>query len=596
MENYGEGSIMNKKIFLMFIVSLLFTVSFITTVNAQQTNAQGIRDILCERKEDGGGWDCSIDIKHDIDMYGTEYYITQDTGKIWLQLLRDETPIDNAICRLTMYNPDTSYFIEEGMMMEVEEGIYNYDFPIDEQMDTGVYMARAECEYEVETKHEHTEEFGVITGVNDLGNHTSTHKTDGVYHQITTYGLGQYTGNSWSVISNAHSQEYKPEENEYTIMTRDRMYRYDSDYELIEEIDIDFPSSQSRSHEYVGDYLYILSRAGLVWQYDENYETTGVTYDLANKHDVSVMRDLEYMYGHFYTVDRELEVVRKYDDDFNLLQTWDVSGYSDNPTDVGDVETEECQELCAWVIDEDGTFYRMNLDGFDDYNMSIDLTDVLSGSARDLVWDTLVDYFHLLDSDGYSHELGHGCQQHNCIYYEFNADRYMELDYVYFNWIGHLEDCCAVFSLWNFEEQKWEELPNVATESSKDYLVSNRIYLEEEYIDENNNIRIGIKTIEGLALNIFTNYMSLKGVSFVEEPIIYLRGSAEAHIKEPLHTTNIEQIASEVLDEYRKRDAKGILTHDLSIYDKEIEQTFRFIYILFIIIVIMLGFILLRVI
>jgi len=83
-----------------------------------------------------------------IDIHGTEYSPNED-GKIFLQLLDENmTDVNNGYCKLTVYYPNNTKFIDNGTMEILgENGLYYYTFQVPDT--EGVYMVSAFCEYPV---------------------------------------------------------------------------------------------------------------------------------------------------------------------------------------------------------------------------------------------------------------------------------------------------------------------------------------------------------------------------------------------------------------------------------------------------------------
>lgn len=81
-----------------------------------------------------------------MDFMGT-YYEVLDYGKIFLQLVENDEAINNAVCDVTIYNPDNSVYLWRQTMSYVPEsaGLYYYDLIIPNV--TGVYMLNAYCQY-----------------------------------------------------------------------------------------------------------------------------------------------------------------------------------------------------------------------------------------------------------------------------------------------------------------------------------------------------------------------------------------------------------------------------------------------------------------
>jgi len=77
---------------------------------------------------------------------GFTEYSPGSPGKVFIQVLDNYyTPVNNAVCKLTIYNPDGSYFAKDQLMAFLENGLYYFDFvaPYVE----GVYMTTVECFY-----------------------------------------------------------------------------------------------------------------------------------------------------------------------------------------------------------------------------------------------------------------------------------------------------------------------------------------------------------------------------------------------------------------------------------------------------------------
>ena len=77
---------------------------------------------------------------------GFTEYSPGSPGKVFIQVLDNFfTPVNNAICRLTVYYPNTTKFINNVTMIPFENGLYYWDFvaPYVE----GVYMTTVSCTY-----------------------------------------------------------------------------------------------------------------------------------------------------------------------------------------------------------------------------------------------------------------------------------------------------------------------------------------------------------------------------------------------------------------------------------------------------------------
>ena len=84
----------------------------------------------------------SSDLK--LDFFGTEYQAGA-SGTIWLQLLRNYQPINDASCYATAYYPDKSVFLNRTLMYYLadSDGLYYYDLAVPSVQ--GIYMLSALC-------------------------------------------------------------------------------------------------------------------------------------------------------------------------------------------------------------------------------------------------------------------------------------------------------------------------------------------------------------------------------------------------------------------------------------------------------------------
>jgi len=529
---------MIKKILLLSILTVMLVP---TIVKAPDTQSAGLRDILCDKTEKGG-WDCSIDQKNQMDVHGTEYTTSDTKGKVWLELIRDNEYISNASCYLTTFYHNTSYWIDTAPMLELQTqndtGIYYYDFEVPSE--EGVYMARASCKYPTDKRSHKATNLVQVNPIKYVaGTYDGTHERDSTFQRLETYPIGSPTGSIWDIITLSHSLEWDLITEKYTILQRDALHLSDDNFTYINEINIDLPSLQCRGHEYVGDYLYIMDRDGLVWEYyRDNYTATGNTWDLTTQHTVGTLRDLEYINGSFYTVDSTTQEVHKYDDNFNLIQTWDTSSYTSSPTSIGGIPNTECLRACAWVVNEDSdNVYRMDFDNFNYANFSYDISNMTT-RPRDLIWNGRDNYFYLLDAENdLTWQIAHGCQHFHCLYYTFNMSE--ELGYIdnietldlYF--AGYSSDGRDVLSVYNWRENRWIDYPNLLPISDVNTFISNSLSYPEEYVNNTTGeVRIGLQTYDGSGLDVRIDWLDVQTSGITEENIEDIKGSSEVHVVE----------------------------------------------------------------
>lgn len=97
--------------------------------------------------------------KGSADIFGTEY-VEGDAGTVFL-LLKDSSgePVSNATCTIDVYYPNIANqthpeWINNGLMMYKEEGLYYYDLTIPAL--TGLYMVNAQCSYITDNNYYYT--------------------------------------------------------------------------------------------------------------------------------------------------------------------------------------------------------------------------------------------------------------------------------------------------------------------------------------------------------------------------------------------------------------------------------------------------------
>ena len=122
----------------------------------------------------------------DMEMHGTEYF-SDEPVKIWLQLLNgNNSPIDQAVCYLWVYNPANSLYITRANMYFVDEGIYAYDF--DAPFIGGVYPSISECYFTATQEYHNATGFTPYVYSSVINDYTATHVLDIVDHQIKETG------------------------------------------------------------------------------------------------------------------------------------------------------------------------------------------------------------------------------------------------------------------------------------------------------------------------------------------------------------------------------------------------------------------------
>jgi hypothetical protein len=76
-------------------------------------------------------------------VLGTEYYKPSDSGKIWIQILQNNNPVNNAVCSVNVYAPNLTKYINAQAMTLLENGIYYAN--ITSPASDGTYISEVIC-------------------------------------------------------------------------------------------------------------------------------------------------------------------------------------------------------------------------------------------------------------------------------------------------------------------------------------------------------------------------------------------------------------------------------------------------------------------
>ncbi len=131
---------MNKKqiIILCMMFGVLFSITYALELTPKDPDLKIVDDKI----------ETIYDVvSPSLEVFGTEYQVG-DEGRVWLQLLRDNMPVNNASCKVNVYHPNLTKFIDNGLMFHLNgsEGLYYYDIvPVPDT--TGVYMTSARCKF-----------------------------------------------------------------------------------------------------------------------------------------------------------------------------------------------------------------------------------------------------------------------------------------------------------------------------------------------------------------------------------------------------------------------------------------------------------------
>lgn len=115
-------------------------------------------------------------------VHGTEYN-SGENGTIFVQILEDNQGVSDAVCDLSVYYPNKTFFIDDTMTyLNSSNGLYYYDFIVPN--DLGVYMVESTCNVPREDRGNVTTFFGDIDSVYHLINASG----DNDFYDFGTFG------------------------------------------------------------------------------------------------------------------------------------------------------------------------------------------------------------------------------------------------------------------------------------------------------------------------------------------------------------------------------------------------------------------------
>jgi hypothetical protein len=166
-----------KKIFLLLTLLLIFS-----NVASAKTDTEKIEDIS-KKTEDILNVVSEVlgNVRKSMSIHGTEYFVNE-TGKIFIQLTEDDVPVNDASCKLDVYFPNNTKFINYETMAFLENGIYYITTP--KLTTAGTYMISASCMFPSRFLTALATGSVIFDGSNYANDYTSTFSRDLIYHEI----------------------------------------------------------------------------------------------------------------------------------------------------------------------------------------------------------------------------------------------------------------------------------------------------------------------------------------------------------------------------------------------------------------------------
>ena len=176
------------------LILMLFLLPQISIAKSGTVPPPSLTEIICEQRTDSKGhpyWDCFTNQKKKIYVFGTEY-VPFENGRIYIQLLSKDQPINNALCLIDLYYPDLTLWFDDAAMLYLNgsEGLYYFDIIIPDKV--GVYMTTVKCFYIIDETYDYADNTVVIKGL-ESGTFQDTWKDDNEYHDVREKQVGGYT-------------------------------------------------------------------------------------------------------------------------------------------------------------------------------------------------------------------------------------------------------------------------------------------------------------------------------------------------------------------------------------------------------------------
>jgi len=176
------------KIFVAFVLALILAsalLPFLALAKSGTVPPPDLTEIMCEQKTDEKGhkyWECFTSLKKKIHVFGTEYFPLED-GRIYIQLLSKDQPVNNALCLIDLYYPDLTVWFDDAAMFYLNgsEGLYYFDVIIPDM--PGVYMTTVKCFYIIDETYDYADNAVILHGV-ETGSYMDTWKDDNQYHEV----------------------------------------------------------------------------------------------------------------------------------------------------------------------------------------------------------------------------------------------------------------------------------------------------------------------------------------------------------------------------------------------------------------------------
>jgi len=168
----------------MKFLSLIFIFLLLVPTVFGKEKPSNIENLICKKikTKHGSYYDCFTSLKREIRVYGTEYS-PGDYGRIFLQLLDEGQPVNNALCLIDLYYPDLTVWFDDASMFYLNgsDGLYYFDVVVPDNL--GVYMTTVKCFYIIDETLDYADDTTVIKGL-ESGSFQDTWKDDNVYHTV----------------------------------------------------------------------------------------------------------------------------------------------------------------------------------------------------------------------------------------------------------------------------------------------------------------------------------------------------------------------------------------------------------------------------
>jgi hypothetical protein len=172
-----------KKFLIFFLLFFyLIPLAYAQEKGAGVVPVPQLSELLCDYNNITKNWDCYINYKKELKVFGTDYFIGE-IGTVYIQLIEKGQPVNDASCLLDLWYPDKTKWLTQAPMYLISPyGIYYYDIEIPDK--EGIGLVSVYCWY-ITLKRDDFSDYYNLTLGNVSGSIEDTYTLDGITLDFT---------------------------------------------------------------------------------------------------------------------------------------------------------------------------------------------------------------------------------------------------------------------------------------------------------------------------------------------------------------------------------------------------------------------------